>query len=122
MSKQILIADDAPIIRLMLKDLITPLGYQVIAEASNGEEAVEKYKEFKPDLVTLDIIMPQKNGIQALAEILAINPKAKVIMITAIDQKEYLTNAIKTGASDYIVKPFEEERVRSVIRKALGDL
>ncbi|MBF0298995.1 MAG: response regulator [Oligoflexia bacterium] len=121
MSKSILIADDAPIIRLMLKDIITPLGYQIVAEAANGEEAIQKYKEFKPDLVTMDIIMPIKNGIEALSEILKLNPKAKVLMISAIDQKEYLTKAIKIGATDYIVKPFEEAKVQIAIKKALGD-
>lgn len=119
MDKKVLIVDDAPIIRLMLRDIIAPLGYKIIGEASNGEEGIKKYKEFKPDLVTLDIIMPEKDGIQALSEILQFDSKAKVIMITAIDQKEYLAQAIKLGATDYIIKPFEEKQVASSIRKAL---
>ncbi len=92
-----------------------------MAECSNGREAVEKYKELKPDLVTMDIIMPEMDGIQSLEEILTFDPNAKVVMVTAIDQRESLMKAIRLGATDYIVKPFEADRVMSAVQKALGD-
>ena len=118
-KKKILITDDAPVIRLMLKDILEHYGYEIVAEASNGNQSVEQYKALKPDLVTMDITMPEKDGIQALAEILAFDPKARVVMVTAIDQRDSLMKAIKLGAVDYIVKPFEDDRVISAITKAL---
>jgi len=121
MSKKILIADDAPIIRLMIKDIVEFSGYEVVGEANNGVEAIAMYSELKPDLVTLDIIMPEKDGIEALEEILKIDSSAKVVMVTAIDQRESLMKAIRLGATDYIVKPFENERVISAVKKALLD-
>lgn len=121
MGKKILIVDDAPIIRLMLKDILEYNGYEVVAECGNGNEAVAKFKEFKPDLVTMDIIMPEKNGITALEEILSIDKNAKVVMVTAIDQRESLMKAIHAGASDYIVKPFEEDRVLSAVKKVFEE-
>lgn len=121
MAKKVLVTDDAPIIRLMIKDIIQYHGYEVVGEANNGAEAVELYKTLKPDLVTMDIIMPEKDGIQALEEILKYDPDAKVVMVTAIDQRESLMKAIRLGATDYIVKPFENERVISAVKKALGE-
>jgi two-component system chemotaxis response regulator CheY len=121
MAKKVLVTDDAPIIRLMIKDIIQYHGYEVVGEANNGAEAVELYKTLKPDLVTMDIIMPEKDGIQALEEILKYDPEAKVVMVTAIDQRESLMKAIRLGATDYIVKPFENERVISAVKKALGE-
>ncbi len=122
MAKRIMTVDDAPIIRLMIKDILVECGgYDVVAEASNGREAIERYKELKPDLVTMDIIMPEMDGIQALEEILKFDPKAKVVMVTAIDQRESLMKAIRLGATDYIVKPFEADRVMSAVQKALGE-
>ena len=122
MAKRIITVDDAPIIRLMINDVLVECGgYEIVAECSNGREAVEKYKELKPDLVTMDIIMPEMDGIQALEEILKFDPAAKVVMVTAIDQRESLMKAIRLGATDYIVKPFEADRVMSAVQKALGD-
>lgn len=121
MSKKILIVDDAPIVRLMLKDIIEYHGYEICGEASNGQEAIEMYKEMKPELVTMDIIMPEKDGIEALEAILEFDPNAKVVMVTAIDQRESLMKAIRLGATDYIVKPFENDRVISAVMKAMGD-
>lgn len=120
MGKRILVVDDAPIIRLMIKDIIEYHGHEVVGEACNGLEGVQMFKELKPDLVTLDIIMPEKDGIEALADILKLDPEAKVVMVTAIDQRESLMKAIRLGAADYIVKPFENERVISAVEKALG--
>jgi len=119
MGKRILIADDAPIMRLMIKDILIFNKYEVVAECENGQIAVDKYKEFNPDLVTMDIVMPEKDGIQALEEILDYDMDAKVVMVTAIDQRESLMKAIRIGATDYIVKPFEGDRVISAIEKAL---
>ncbi|MCK5707292.1 MAG: response regulator [Candidatus Aureabacteria bacterium] len=121
MGKKILLVDDAPVIRLMLKDILSFHGYTVIGEANNGNEAVKLYKELKPDLVTMDIIMPEKDGIEALRDILISDPNARVVMVTAIDQRESLIKAIRLGAVDYIVKPFEEDRVISAIKKAFGE-
>ena len=120
MSKSVMIVDDAPIMRLMLKDILEFNNFTVAAECENGAMAVETYKSVKPDLVTMDIIMPEKDGIQALEEILALDPQAKVVMVTAIDQRDSLMKAIRLGATDYIVKPFENERVLSAACKAVG--
>lgn len=121
MAGRILIVDDAPIIRLMLKDILVANGYEVVGEGSDGNEGVQKYKELKPDVVTMDITMPEKDGIQALEEILVMDEDAKVIVITAIDQREALMEAIRVGAADYIIKPFETDRVLSAIRKVIGE-
>ncbi|HOD39185.1 MAG: Chemotaxis protein CheY [bacterium ADurb.Bin243] len=120
MPKRILIVDDALIMRMMIKDILTVSGgYEICGEAADGLEAIEKYKELKPDLVTMDIIMPKCTGIEALKEIIRNDKSAKVIVITAIDQREALMDAIKSGAKDFIVKPFDEERVISAVSKAL---
>ncbi len=119
-GKRVLLVDDAPIIRLMLKDILEFHKFDVVGEANSGAEAIEQYKILKPDLVTMDIIMPGMDGIEAVKEILAFDPNARIIMVTAIDQREYLMKAIRLGASDYIVKPFEDDRVLSAIEKALG--
>ena len=121
MAKRILVVDDAPIIRLMIKDILTYNGYEVVAEGGNGQEAVDLYAEHKPDLVTMDIVMPEKDGIQALEEILSNDENAKIVMVTAVDQRESLMRAIRAGATDYIIKPFESERVLSAAKKALGE-
>ncbi|MDV7402343.1 response regulator, partial [Arthrospira platensis SPKY1] len=106
MSKKVLLVDDAPILRLLLRDILEKNGYEVVAECSNGNEAVAKFKELRPDLVTLDIIMPEKTGLEALGEILKIDPNARIIMVTAIEDRESLMKALRSGANDYILKPF----------------
>lgn len=121
MSGKILIVDDAPIIRLMLKDILVSHGYEIVGEGNDGNEGVQMFKDFKPDVVTMDITMPEKDGIEALREILEVDEAAKVIVITAIDQRESLMEAIRAGATDYIIKPFETDRVLSAIRKAFGE-
>lgn len=115
MKKKILVVDDAPIMRLIIKDTLMTSGYDVVGEAANGREAVEKYIELKPDLVTMDIIMPEVDGVQALKQIRDKDEDAKIIVISAIDQRESLMEAIKAGASDYIIKPFEPDRVLSAV-------
>jgi len=120
MGRKIMIVDDAPVARLMLKDILQHYNYEIVAEARNGNEAVEKYKRFRPDLTTLDVAMPEKDGIEALEEIIAFDKNAKIVMATAIDQRDSLMKAIKLGAVDYIVKPFEDDRVISAVSKALS--
>ncbi len=120
MAKTVMIVDDAPVIRLMLRDIVEYNGFTVVAECDNGNQAVEKYKELHPDLVTMDITMPEKDGIAALKEIIIFDKAAKVVMVTAVDERESLIRAIRSGATDYIVKPFEEERVISAVKTALG--
>ena len=118
--KRIMVVDDAPVVRLMLKDILKHYNYEIVTEASNGNEAVERYKQFHPDLVTMDITMPQKDGIEALEEILQFDRNAKVVMVTAIDQRDPLMKAIRLGAVDYIIKPFEEDRVISAVSKVFA--
>ena len=120
MAKKLLIVDDVPVIRMMLKRILQNNGYDVVAEAGNGKEAVEKYMELKPDLVTMDMTMPDKDGIETLEEILHFDQNAKVMIVSAIDQQESLLRAIKSGAVDYIIKPFDVERVVAAVKKAIG--
>ena len=120
MAKNILICDDAAFMRMMIKDILTKNGYNVAGEAENGQKAVEKYAELKPDLVTLDITMPNKDGIQALKEIKAQDPNATCVMCSAMGQQSMVIEAIQSGAKDFIVKPFQADRVLESIRKVLG--
>ena len=120
MSAKILIVDDAAFMRMMIKDILSKNGFDVVGEAANGDEAVDRYKELTPDLVTMDITMPEKDGIAALKEIKKINPAAKVIMCSAMGQQAMVIDAIQAGAKDFIVKPFQADRVLEAINKALG--
>ncbi|HLS06489.1 MAG TPA: response regulator [Bacillota bacterium] len=120
MGKTILIVDDAAFMRMMIKDILTKNGYDVVGEAQDGAEAVEKYKELNPDLVTMDITMPEMDGVTALKEIKAINPDATIIMCSAMGQQAMVIDAIQAGAKDFIVKPFQAERVLEAIEKALS--
>jgi len=119
MAHSVLIVDDAAFMRMMIKDILVKNGYNVIGEAENGQVAVDKYKELKPDLVTLDITMPEKDGIQALKEIKEIDANATVIMCSAMGQQAMVIDAIQAGAKDFIVKPFQADRVMEAIAKAL---
>lgn len=118
MSKRVLIVDDAIFMRMKLKDILEKNGYNVIAEAQNGMEAVEKYKSENPDLVTMDITMPEMDGISALKIIKGIDSKAKVIMCSAMGQQSMVMDAIQAGAIDFIVKPFDNDRVVQSLNKA----
>lgn len=119
MAKTILIVDDAAFMRMMIKDIVTRNGYEVVGEAQNGIEALEKYLKFKPDLVTMDITMPEKDGISAVKDIMAADSTARVIMCSAMGQQALVMDAIKAGARDFLVKPFKAERVLQAIEKAL---
>lgn len=120
MAAKVLIVDDAAFMRMMIKDILSKNGFDVVGEAENGEVAVEKYKELSPDLVTMDITMPEKDGIEALKDIKKINPAAIVIMCSAMGQQAMVIDAIQAGAKDFIVKPFQAERVLEAINKALS--
>lgn len=119
MAARVLIVDDAVFMRNTLKEIFSGQGFEVAGEAANGVEAVEKHRELKPDVVTMDIVMPFKNGIEATREILAENPSATVIICSALGQESLVMEAIEAGATDFIVKPFKPERVLEVVRKAL---
>ena len=120
MAKNILICDDAAFMRMMIKDILTKNGYTVAGEAENGAKAVEKYTELKPDLVLMDITMPEMDGIQALKKIRELDSKASVIMCSAMGQQAMVIEAIQAGARDFIVKPFQPDRVLEAVRKAVG--
>jgi len=118
-SANIMIVDDAAFMRMMLKDILTKNGFTVVGEAENGAVAVEKYAELKPDLTTMDITMPEMDGLQALKEIRKWDSKARVIMCSAMGQQSMVIEAIQAGARDFIVKPFQADRVVEAITKAL---
>lgn len=120
MSKRILIVDDAAFMRMMIKDILSKNGFEVVGEAGDGVQAIEKYNELKPDLVTMDITMPEMDGIAALKEIKSKNPNAIIIMCSAMGQQAMVIDAIQAGAKDFIVKPFQADRVIEAISKALG--
>ena len=116
---RILVADDASFMRQMIKEIVEAEGHEVVAEASDGVEAIEQYKEHQPDLVTMDIVMPRRSGIDAVKGIMEIDPNAKVVMCSALGQETLVMEAIQAGAKDFIVKPFKPESVVATLRKAL---
>ncbi len=120
MAKNILVCDDAAFMRMMIKDILSKNGYNVAGEAENGIKAVEKYKEVSPDLVLMDITMPEMDGIQALKEIKKVDAGAKVIMCSAMGQQAMVIESIQAGAKDFIVKPFQAERVIEAVKKVVG--
>ena len=117
---RVLIVDDAAFMRMMIKDILEKNGFEVVGEASNGIKAVEMYKKDKPDIVTMDITMPDMDGIQAVKAIKEFDPTAKVIMCSAMGQQTMVMDAIRAGARDFIVKPFQADRVLEAIKKAIG--
>lgn len=117
---RILIVDDALFMRKLIRDALEPLGFTICGEAGDGNIAIEKFRELRPDLTTLDIVMPNADGLAALAGIRQIDPKAKVIMVTAVDQREAMLRAMHLGVSDFIVKPFDADRILSAVEKALN--
>ena len=117
---KVLIVDDAAFMRMMIKDILSKNGYEIAGEAENGKVAVDKYAEVQPDLVLMDITMPEMDGIQALKAIKSANPNAKVIMCSAMGQQAMVIEAIQSGAKDFIVKPFQAERVIEAVKKVVG--
>lgn len=120
MAKNVLICDDAAFMRMMIKDILSKNGYNVAGEAENGARAVEKYAELKPDLVLMDITMPEMDGIQALKAIKSADPGAKIIMCSAMGQQAMVIESIQAGAKDFIVKPFQADRVLEAVKKVIG--
>ena len=120
MAKNILVVDDAAFMRMMIKDILTKNGYNVVGEAENGAKAFEKYNELKPDLVLMDITMPEVDGIAALKKIKGADPNALIIMCSAMGQQAMVIEAIQGGAKDFIVKPFQPERVLEAVKKVVG--
>lgn len=115
--KRVLVVDDAMLMRKMIRDVATEAGWEVAGEARDGAEAVALYQSLHPDLVTMDVVMPGMGGLEALRQIRAADPEAQVVMVTALDQKQTLLESIRDGAIDFIVKPFERERVVSLLNK-----
>jgi two-component system, chemotaxis family, chemotaxis protein CheY len=116
----VLIADDAAFMRMMIKNILTDAGYEIVGEAENGAVAVTKYRELKPDLTTMDITMPEMDGLTALKEIRGEDPAARVVMCSAMGQQSMVIESIQAGARDFIVKPFQPERVLAAVQKALA--
>ncbi len=116
----VLIADDAAFMRMMIKNILTDAGYEIVGEAENGAVAVSKYRELKPDLTTMDITMPEMDGLAALKEIRGQDPEARVVMCSAMGQQSMVIESIQAGARDFIVKPFQPDRVLEAIQKALA--
>jgi two-component system chemotaxis response regulator CheY len=116
----VLIVDDAAFMRMMLKDILSKNGYEVVGEAENGKVAISMYEELKPDVVTMDITMPEMDGITAVKEIKKASPDAKVVMVSAMGQQAMVIEAIQAGATDFIVKPFQPDRVLEALGKAVS--
>jgi len=120
MAKKILIADDAAFMRMTLRDILTKGGYEIAGEAETGEEAVEKYKQLKPDLLTLDIVMLGEGGIKAVKDIVASDKGAKVLMISAMGQQALIIESIQSGAKGFVIKPFKPDQVLAEVKRIIG--
>ncbi len=120
MAKTLLVTDDALIIREMIKDVAISAGWEIVGEACNGEQARQRYHEFKPDAVTLDLVMPDFDGLYALRRIMAADPDAKVVVVSALDQKNVLKEAFKLGAADFIVKPFDKRTLIDTLQQQVA--
>lgn len=116
---RILIVDDSAFMRMTLKNILSKEGYEIAGEAENAEQAVTKFSELKPNLVTMDIIMPGENGIKAVKEIMKINPSAQILMVSAMGQEALIVEAMQAGAKNFIIKPFQPEKVIEAVRKVL---
>lgn len=120
MAKRILIVDDAAFMRMMIKNIVSKNGYEVVGEAENGQVAVDLYKQHKPDLVTMDITMPEMNGIEGVKAIRSVDPNANIIMCSAMGQQAMVMEAIQAGAKDFIVKPFQQDRILQAMERVLA--
>jgi len=117
--KRVLIVDDAVVMRMMIKGILSKNGYDVVGEAQNGLEAVDKYKALRPDLVTMDMVMPEMDGVTAVKHIVAVDPSAKIIMCTSMGQQALLDEALEAGATSYITKPFQPPKILEAIAKVM---
>ena len=120
MNNTVLVCDDAVFMRTMIGDILTQAGLEVVGEADSGMQAVEKYKTLRPDLVTMDIIMPEMGGIDAVKAITDFDPQARVLMCSAMGQQSLVAEAIQAGAKDFVVKPFQPSRVLEAVQRVLG--
>jgi two-component system, chemotaxis family, chemotaxis protein CheY len=120
MNSTVLICDDAIFMRTMIGDILRQAGFQVVGEAENGQQAVEKYRELRPDFVTMDIVMPDMGGIDAVREIIREDPQAKILMCSAMGQQALVIEAIQAGARDFVVKPFQPSRVLEAVQRVIG--
>jgi len=119
-GRQVLITDDTAFMRMTLKNILEKNGYQVVGEAEDGQVAVDKYLELRPDLVTMDITMPRMDGITAIKKIIEADPEAKIVVCSAMGQKSLVIEALSAGAKDFIVKPFQAERIINAVQKVIG--
>ncbi len=119
-AKRLLVVDDALLMRKRIKEIAEDAGWEIAGEASNGEEALVLYQQQKPDLVTLDIVMPKMDGVSALKQLMQHDPRARIVMVSAVDQKAKLAECIQAGAIDFIVKPFEKSRLREFFERSLA--
>jgi two-component system chemotaxis response regulator CheY len=119
-SHTVLVCDDAIFMRTMIGDILNQAGFEVVGEAESGLQAVQKYRELKPDLVTMDIVMPDMGGIEAVREICKQDPEAKILMCSAMGQQALVVEAIQAGAKDFVVKPFQPSRVLEAVQRVLG--
>lgn len=120
MAHSVLVCDDAIFMRTMIADILTQAGYVVAGEAESGVEAVQRYQELKPDLVTMDIVMPEMGGIDAVREIIKLDPEARILMCSAMGQQALVVEAIQAGAKDFVVKPFQPARVLEAVQRLVG--
>ena len=120
MGQTVLVCDDAIFMRTMIADILSQAGYEIVGEAESGSQAVQRYRELKPDLVTMDIVMPDMGGIDAVREIVKQDPDAKILMCSAMGQQALVVEAIQAGAKDFIVKPFQPSRVLEAVQRVLG--
>ena len=120
MGHRVLVCDDAIFMRTMISDILSGAGYDVVGEAETGVQAIERYRDLKPDLVTMDIVMPDMGGIDAVREIMKHDPDAKVLMCSAMGQQALVVEAIQAGAKDFVVKPFQPSRVLEAVQRVLG--
>ena len=120
MGHRVLVCDDAIFMRTMISDILSGAGYEVVGEAESGVQAIERYRELRPDLVTMDIVMPDMGGIEAVREIIRTDPDAKILMCSAMGQQALVVEAIQAGAKDFVVKPFQPSRVLEAVQRVLG--
>ena len=120
MNQTVLVCDDAIFMRTMISDILSQAGFEVVGEAESGVQAVQKYRELKPDLVTMDIVMPDMGGIEAVREICKSDPEAKILVCSAMGQQALVVEAIQAGAKDFVVKPFQPSRVLEAVQRVLA--
>ena len=121
MTKTLLVTDDALIIRQIIKDMAVNAGWEVVGEAANGQEAIDRYRELRPDAVTLDLVMPEHDGLHALHGIMEFDPEAKVLVVSALEQRGVLKNAFKAGAADFVSKPFDKQNLQATLDQLLPE-